>query len=141
MNWLGNQISRFTEFSLLEQQFGSFSSFVSVLNHSELVFYLICFFGSLTLRGRFSKNFRVSLNQLNWLGNRISQFIGFNFPEWKFGYFVLFVLVLSHSMSELHTICIFWFPYSVRNVLKKFQNCSQPDRPVWELDQPVFRVL
>ena len=56
MNWLGNQISRFTEFSLLEQQFGSLAPFVSVLSHSELVFYLICFFGLLTLRGRFFLN-------------------------------------------------------------------------------------
>ena len=78
---------------------------------------------------------------MNWLGNQINQFIGFSFSELKFGYFVLFVSILSHSVSELYTICIFWFPYSVRNVLKNFQNCSQPDRPVGELDQPVFRVL
>ena len=77
---------------------------------------------------------------MNWLGNRISQFIGFSFLKWKFGYFVLFVSVLSHSVSELYTI-FFWFTYSVRNVLKNFQNCSQPDRPVGELDQPVCRVL
>ena len=52
---------------------------------------------------------------------------------------VLFVSVLSHSVSELYTVCFFFsFPYSVRNVLKNFQNCSQPDRPVGELDQPVF---
>ena len=44
MNWLGNQISRFIEFSLLKQQFGSLALFVSVLSHSELVFYLVCFF-------------------------------------------------------------------------------------------------
>ena len=74
---------------------------------------------------------------MDWLGNQISQFIGFSFPEWKFGYFVLFVSVLSHSVSELYTI-FFSFPYSIRNVLKIFQNCSQPDRPIGELDQPVF---
>ena len=78
---------------------------------------------------------------MNWLGNRISQSIGLSFPEWKFWYFVLFVSVLSHSVSELFIVCIFWFPYFVRNVLKNFQNCSQPDLPVGELDQPVFRVL
>ena len=78
---------------------------------------------------------------MNWLGNRISHFIWFSFPEWKFKYFVLFVSVLSHSVSKLYIVYIFWFPYSVRNVLKKFQNCSQPDRPVGELNQPVFRVL
>ena len=44
MNWLGNQINRFTEFSLLKQQFGSLASFVLVLSHSKLVFYLVCFF-------------------------------------------------------------------------------------------------
>ena len=48
------------------------------------------------------------------------------------------MLVLSHSVSELYIVCIFWFPYSVRNVLKNFQNLSQPDRPVGELDQLVF---
>ena len=49
MNWLGNQISRFTEFSLLEQQFGSLAPFVSVLSHSELDLYSVLFFGFLTL--------------------------------------------------------------------------------------------
>ena len=46
---------------------------------------------------------------MNWLGNRINQFIGFGFPELKFGYFVLFVSVLSHSVSELYTVFIFGF--------------------------------
>ena len=41
------------EFSLLKQQFESLAPFVSVLSHSDLVFYLIFFFGFLTLRGRF----------------------------------------------------------------------------------------
>ena len=76
---------------------------------------------------------------MDLLENHISRFIGFSFLELKFGYFVLFVSVLSHSVLELYTVCFFWFPYSVRNVLKNFQNCSQPDRPVGELDQPVFR--
>ena len=44
-----NHINRFTEFSLLEQQFGFLAPFLSVLSHSELVFYLICFVGFLTL--------------------------------------------------------------------------------------------
>ena len=43
MNWLGNQISRFTEFSLLEHQFGSLAPFVSVLSHSELDLYFVFF--------------------------------------------------------------------------------------------------
>ena len=49
MDRLGNQISRFTEFSLLEHQFGSLIPFVSVLSHSELDLYFVCFFGFLTL--------------------------------------------------------------------------------------------
>ena len=44
--------------------------------------------------------------------------------------FFFFVSVLSHSVSKLYTVYIFWFPRSVRNVLKNFQNCSQLDRPV-----------
>ena len=42
MNWLGNQISRFTEFSLLEQQFGSLEPFMSVPSHSESDLYSVC---------------------------------------------------------------------------------------------------
>ena len=57
---------------------------------------------------------------MNWLGNRISQFIGFNFPEWKFGYFVLFVSVLSHSMSELYTVCIFLVSLLCKECSEKF---------------------
>ena len=53
MDFLGNQISRFTEFSLLEQQFGSLAPFVSVLSHSESDLYSIYFFGFPTLLGRF----------------------------------------------------------------------------------------
>ena len=64
MNWLGNQISRFTEFSLLKQQFGSLAPFVSVLSHSELVFYLVCFFLILESLRKVLKNFG-SLSQLD----------------------------------------------------------------------------
>ena len=42
------------------------------------------------------------------MGNQISQFIGLSFLEWKFGYFVLFVSVLSHSVSEWYTVCLFF---------------------------------
>ena len=35
----------------------------------------------------------------------------------------------------------FWIPHSIRNVLTKFKNCSQPDQPVGELDQPVHYFL
>ena len=49
LDWLGNQISWFTEFSLLEQQFGSLSPFVLVLSSLELDLYSVCFFRFLTL--------------------------------------------------------------------------------------------
>ena len=81
MNWLGNQISLFTEFSLLEQQFGSSASFVLVPSHSESDLYSVCFFGFLTLLVRFLKNFRASLNRMEWLGNQISRFTEFNLLE------------------------------------------------------------
>ena len=44
MNFLGNQINWFTEFSLLEQQFGSLAPFVSVLSHSVSELYTVCLF-------------------------------------------------------------------------------------------------
>ena len=49
MNRLGKQISRFTEFSFLGQQFGSLAPFVSVLSHSESDLYSVCFFGFQTI--------------------------------------------------------------------------------------------
>ena len=66
------------------------------------------------------KKFESLFQPAKLVGKPISHVIGLSFPELKFGYFVLFVSVLSHSMSELYTVCIFWFPYSVRNVLKIF---------------------
>ena len=62
MNWLGNQINRFTEFSLLEQQFGSLVPFVSVLSHSESVFYSVYFFWISDSLRKVLKNFE-SLSQ------------------------------------------------------------------------------
>ena len=49
MDWLGNQINRFTEFGLLEQLFGSLASFVLILSHSESDLYSVCFVGFITL--------------------------------------------------------------------------------------------
>ena len=46
MNWLGNQIIQFTEFSLLEPQFGSLASFVSILSHSESDLHSVIFLDS-----------------------------------------------------------------------------------------------
>ena len=43
------------------------------------------------------------------LGNRTSRFIGFSLPERQFGYFALFVVVLDHSESELHSVCLVGF--------------------------------
>ena len=66
MNWLGNQISRFTEFSLLKQQFESLALFVLVLSHSELVFYFFLFFWIYDSLRKGLKNFE-SLSQLSEL--------------------------------------------------------------------------
>ena len=61
---------------------------------------------------------------MDWVGNRISRLIGLGFPERQFGYFALFVLVLGHSESELHSV-YFIRSDSERNFLKNFQNFSQ----------------
>ena len=53
------------------------------------------------------------------------------------GHYALFGPVLTHSESELYTIYFFWIPYSVRNVLENFENCSQSAQPVGEPNQPV----
>ena len=42
-------------------------------------------------------------------GNQTSRFIRFGFPERQFGYFALFVLVLGHSESELHSVSLVGF--------------------------------
>ena len=87
------------------------------------------------------KNF-VSLSQPAELVGKPNQPIHWvQFSGMEVWVLCFFVSVLSHSVSELYTVYIFWFPYFVRNVLKNFQNCSQPDRSVGELDQPVFWVL
>ena len=69
MNWLGNQISRFTEFSLLEKLFGSLVPFLSVLSHPELDLCSVCFFGFLTFLGMLLKIFIIFLNRIDLLGN------------------------------------------------------------------------
>ena len=46
---------------------------------------------------------------MDYLGNRISRFIGLGFPERQFRYFALFVLVLGHSESELYSVCLVGF--------------------------------
>ena len=43
------------------------------------------------------------------LGNRTIRFIGLGLPERQFGFFALFVFVLGHSESELHSVCLFGF--------------------------------
>ena len=72
MNRLGNQISRFIEFSLWKQQFGSLAPFVSVLSHSELVFYLIFLFWILDSQRKVLKNFE-SLSELVELVGKLDQ--------------------------------------------------------------------
>ena len=49
------------------------------------------------------------LNRMDRLGNRTIRFIRFGLPERQFGYFALFVLVLGHSESELHSVCLVGF--------------------------------
>ena len=66
------------------------------------------------------KNFE-SLSQPAKLVGKLDQPVHWvQFSGMEVAYFVLFVSVLSHSVSKLYTVCIFWFPYSLRNVLKKF---------------------
>ena len=77
---------------------------------------------------------------MNWLGNRINRFIKFSLLERQFGYFVLFVLVLSHSKSDWYLVYFFWIPDSQRKVLKKFESLSQPAELVGKLNQPVHWV-
>ena len=139
LNWLGNQIIRFTEFSFLEQQFGSLVQFVSVLSHSELVFYLIFFWIPESLR-KVLKILRASLNRLNWLGNQIIRFIEFSLLEHQFGSLPSFVSVLSHSELVFYLICFFWIPDSQRKVLKIFESLSQPYELVGKPDLPVHWV-
>ena len=48
------------------------------------------------------------------------------------------VWVSSHSFGVRivhHLFC--WIPYSIKNVLKNFENCSQPARLVGEPYRPV----
>ena len=46
--------------------------------------------------------------------------------------------ILSHSESELYSVCFFWIPDSVRKIIINFENCSQPAIPVGKPDQPVY---
>ena len=70
------------------------------------------------------------------LGNQINWFIRLCFLEQQLGHFALFGSVNSFRVGIIQC-CFFWVPYYVRNVLKKFEICSQPAQPVGELDQPV----
>ena len=45
--------------------------------------------------------------------------------------------VLSHSELELYSVCFFWIPDFVRNILKNFENCSEPAEPVGKPDLPI----
>ena len=55
------------------------------------------------------KFFKSFLNRMDRLGSRTIRFIRFGLLEWQFGEFALFVLVLGHSESELHSVCLFGF--------------------------------
>ena len=110
LNWLGNQISRFTEFSLLEHRFGSLAPFVLVLSHSESDLYSIFFFFWIpdSLR-KVLKNFE-SLSQLAELVRKPDQPVTeFNLLKQQFGSLVPFVSVLNHSELVFYLICFFGF--------------------------------
>ena len=51
------------------------------------------------------------------------------------------VWVSSHSFGVKIDTFFFWTPYSVRNVLTSFENCSQLARPVGIPDQPVEALV
>ena len=74
MNWLGNQFSRFTEFSLLEQQFRSLVPFVSILSHLELDLYSVCFFWIPNSLRKVRKNFE-SLSQPDGLVGKLEHLV------------------------------------------------------------------
>ena len=79
-------------------------SFVLVLGHSESELYSVYLFGFLTFKGRFRNFLKSFLKYMDLLVNQTSRFIGLGFPEQQFRYFALFVLVLGHSESELHSV-------------------------------------
>ena len=45
--------------------------------------------------------------------------------------------VLSHSESDLYSVCFFWIPDSLRKVLTNFESLSQSAELVGKPDQPV----
>ena len=49
-----------------------------------------------------------------------------------------FSLIRSRNCTPF---VFFWIPYSIRNVLINFDNCSELARPVGEPDKPVHYVL
>ena len=51
---------------------------------------------------------RSFLNQMDRLGNRTNWFIGLCLSEQQFWYFSLFMSVLGHLESELHSVCFFF---------------------------------
>ena len=62
----------------------------------------------------------------------LNRFIRLCFWEQELGNFALFGLVLT-IRSQNHTLLLFLVPYSMRNVLKKIEICSQPAQLVGEL--------
>ena len=76
-----------------------------------------------------------------WLETRLAGSLNSVFRNGSLGTLFCLCRFLVIRCRNCTPFIFFWFPYSVRNVLKNFQNCSQQDRPVGELDQPVFLVL
>ena len=96
-----------------------------VLGHSESELNSVCLVGFLSLLERFWNFLRISLNDMDWLENHISQFFQIRFSR-NAVCIVWLVLVGSHS-SELrinHRLSC-WIPESFRKVLEIFENLSQ----------------
>ena len=62
------------------------------------------------------------------------RFIRFYFQEQQLGYFALFGSVLTHLELESYTVAFFWVPYSVRNVLTKFDIFFSINLTSWETE-------
>ena len=88
------------------------------------------------------KFLRTFLKWINRLGNQISRFIRFCFQEQHLRSFSLFGSVLTHPELESYIIVFFFLvPYSLRNVLTKFDIFSQLAQPVEKLNQPFHQVF
>ena len=75
---------------------------------------------------------------MNQLENWINRFIKLCFQEQQLRHSASFVSILSHSESELYSVCFFWITNSVRKILKNFESCSRSDELVGKPDYSVL---